>query len=129
MFRQVPSISRVPFVTDAIGRTADVLQRHAGHGCVTDTAGVGVFFEYIARGYKYPSWEYVRIESGVPSNECVYKVQEACPRSAIEGCLTYYKKRATRFDANTVVQTQQGLADFYACPEQTRTAPSNDSQP
>ncbi len=65
---------------------------------------------------RYPNWEYVRIEGSVPTEQCRYIVQESCPETALEGCYTYYKKRATRFDANTVVITSQNLANYYACP-------------
>lgn len=93
---------------------------------------------------RYPNWEYVRIESEIPSKECVYKIQEACSRPGAE-CYDFYKKRATVFGANTVVLTDtskdlsgsskaaiyQGsggasskintnltaLADYYHCPK------------
>ncbi len=66
---------------------------------------------------RYPNWEYVRIEYSKPSNACVYKIQEACnSRTALEGCLNWYKKRATLFNANTVVLTGDTMADYFACP-------------
>jgi len=68
-------------------------------------------------GVKYPGYEYVRIEQSKPSNQCQYKVQESCPYTAAEGCYNWYKKRATTFDANTVVITGNRLADYYHCPE------------
>ncbi len=65
---------------------------------------------------RYPNWEYVRIEASVPDPACVYVVQEACPGwTAVEGCYNWYKKRATTFDANTVVVTGDGLAEYFAC--------------
>jgi hypothetical protein len=68
---------------------------------------------------RYPNWEYVRIEPAVPVSECVYKVQESCPRpTALEGCLNWYKKRATTFGANTVVTTRDNIAEYFACPRQ-----------
>jgi hypothetical protein len=77
---------------------------------------------------RYPNWEYVRIESAVPARECIYKVQEACPRpTALEGCSNWYKKRATKFEANTVVKTEGDLAEYYSCPE--RSDPSILSKP
>ncbi|GEM_PF-854199 len=51
---------------------------------------------------KYPNWQYVRIESSVPASGCVYKMQEACSVDANE-CHDWYKQRATKFNANTVV--------------------------
>jgi hypothetical protein len=75
---------------------------------------------------KYPGWEYVRVEPIPPSTECVYKVQESCPSRAPEGCLNWYKKRATRFQANTIVVTGDYLAEYFACPlPATRKAPSS----
>lgn len=66
---------------------------------------------------RYPNWEYVRIERRVPESRCVYKVQESCPRpSALEGCFNWFKKRATKFEANTVVMTEDNLAEYFACP-------------
>lgn len=66
---------------------------------------------------RYPGYEYVRIEASIPSSECKYVVQEACPRpSALEGCYNYFKKRATTYDANTVVLDQNDLASYYVCP-------------
>lgn len=65
---------------------------------------------------KYRGWEQVRVEKAVPDSECTYQVQEACPPLAMEGCLNYFKKRATRFDANTVVLTESRLAEYYQCP-------------
>jgi hypothetical protein len=93
---------------------------------------------------RYQNWEYVRIEYKVPNELCTYKVQEACSSSGAK-CFNYYKKRATLFDANTVVITNtsknvvgsskavllQGsggantsvrtdvttLADYYYCPK------------
>jgi hypothetical protein len=65
---------------------------------------------------KYPGYQYVRIEKTLPDAQCKYLVQEACPRpTALEGCLNWYKKRATRYDANTVVLTGPGLAEYYDC--------------
>jgi len=53
---------------------------------------------------RYVGWEYVRIEQQLPSNNCEYKIQEACYQPGA-GCFNYYKKRATLFNANTVVLT------------------------
>jgi hypothetical protein len=55
---------------------------------------------------KYPNWEYVRIETSTTDTQCVYKVQEACSLSGAK-CFNWYKKRATKFEANTVVITQK----------------------
>lgn len=95
---------------------------------------------------RYTGWEYVRIEYEVPSTKCEYKIQEACG-SAGAHCFNYFKQRATRFDANTVVITERaegfvssgssfvgqyggggsskaastivGLADYYYCPPES----------
>jgi hypothetical protein len=92
---------------------------------------------------RYPNWEHVRIEYSVPDPSCQYKVQEACGQPGAK-CFVFYKKRATIFDANTVVITTSSkdlagessalvfngagggnsnfrtdvtsLADYYACP-------------
>lgn len=67
---------------------------------------------------RYPGWEHVRIESDVPPRDCEYRIQEACPSTATEGCLNWYKKRATKFGANVVVLTHgRQLADYYTCDE------------
>ena len=67
---------------------------------------------------KYPNWAHVRIEKSVPTEKCVYAVQESCPPLAFEGCLNWYKKRATKFDANTVVidTSDSRIANYYNCP-------------
>ena len=98
---------------------------------------------------RYPNWEYVRIEHSVPSKNCEYKVQEACSHSGA-WCYKWYKKRATIFDANTVVLTNTSkelsasskafiykgsggarseinsnltaLADYYHCPQKIKPA-------
>lgn len=67
-------------------------------------------------GLKYPNWEYVRIERSVPTEKCIYMVQESCPPIALEGCLNWYKKRATKYNANTVVIDDSRLANYYSCP-------------
>lgn len=92
---------------------------------------------------RYPNWQYVRIEQSVPSDACEYKIQEACSHPGAT-CYNWYKQRATKYGANTVVITQaskdisasgksmtfQGsggsntevntnltaLADYYYCP-------------
>lgn len=83
---------------------------------------------------KYKGWEYVRVEYSKPSDKCEYKVQEACSLIGA-GCYKWYKKRATKFNADTVVitQTDKGqltnatglkltsgdqlivIADYYKC--------------
>lgn len=65
---------------------------------------------------KYPNWEHVRIEQSKPTEQCQYKVQESCPGTALEGCYNWFKKRATKYDANMVVTTANRLADYYHCP-------------
>ena len=81
---------------------------------------------------RYPGWEFVRIENSLPSDGCSYKVQEACSvQAATEGCFNWFKKRATLYDANTVVLTgdllveyeadtvvltKELLAEYYTCP-------------
>ncbi len=82
----------------------------------------------------YHNWEYVRIENKLPDPNCVYKMQESCAKRGA-GCLTWFKRRATEFGANTVVITQTenqqqistgmwgvnggdvstSLADYYYC--------------
>lgn len=67
---------------------------------------------------KYPGYEKVRIETSVPDAQCEYLVQEACPHDmAYEGCFNWYKKRATRYGATTVVLplTDDSLGDYYRC--------------
>lgn len=96
-----------------------------------------------AIGNRYPGWQHVRIEYAVPSEDCQYKIQEACSHPG-GVCYNWYKQRATVFGANTVVITHadkvvnsssragvfQGsgggrsetttnmiaLADYYHCP-------------
>jgi hypothetical protein len=88
-------------------------------------------------------WEYVRIERRVPYKDCIYKVQEVCGEKSIPECLNWYKQRAKRFQANTVVLIEDDrsrtliagspnpiapvvkssviatalLADYYFCPK------------
>jgi len=85
----------------------------------------------------YKNWEYVRIESSIPSSECKYKIQEACYQTGAT-CYNWYKKRATIYGANTVVISMKdigqstksnwagnatssdsavtALAEYYFCP-------------
>ena len=85
--------------------------------------------------HRYENWESVRIEQTVPDKSCVYKSQDACGKAGA-GCYNFFKKRATRFQANTVVITSASkdstnfslllgtgggsgitaLADYYSCP-------------
>lgn len=87
---------------------------------------------------KYPNWEVVRIERAKPSGACTYKAQEVCdPKLFPTSCLNWHKKRATIYEANTVVVTDTGsnvqmygganggfmggeyqttVADYYNCP-------------
>ncbi|MDP8266461.1 MAG: hypothetical protein P9M07_05885 [Candidatus Aceula meridiana] len=89
-----------------------------------------------ARGQRYKGWEHVRIQKETPNDNCDYKLQEAC-RDTVPGCYQWYKKRATMFDANTVVITEASeesmavsyklffradmvstmMADYYYCPQ------------
>lgn len=62
---------------------------------------------------KYPNWEYVRIEKQVPVEGCVYKIQEACAEEGAQ-CFNWYKQRATKYNANTVVITQSELQKQYS---------------
>ena len=84
---------------------------------------------------KYPNWQFVRIEHEIPSSECVYRLQESCSAYGAK-CYDWYKKRATIYEANTVVITEESgstsisgvgsivtggrrmtaLADYYWCP-------------
>jgi hypothetical protein len=54
---------------------------------------------------RYFGWEYVRIEDKVPSDQCVYKVQEVCPIKGAKA-LIWFKKHARLYGANTVVITK-----------------------
>ena len=88
--------------------------------------------------YKYPGWQQVRIEYELPDESCQYKIQDSC-QHASNRCFQWYKQRATRWDANTVVitppeglETKQtvtntkvsvtpydlslALAEYYYCP-------------
>ncbi|MDP1527705.1 MAG: hypothetical protein Q8M20_18025 [Rhodocyclaceae bacterium] len=62
---------------------------------------------------KYPNWQYVRIEKEVPSPSCIYKMQEACADGGAN-CFDWYKQRATKYDANTVVITQSEAQKRYS---------------
>lgn len=53
---------------------------------------------------RYPNWQYVRIENQKPDPSCEYKIQETCSKPG-DKCYVFYKKRATKFGANTVVIT------------------------
>lgn len=96
------------------------------------------------------NWVYVRIEYAVPSKSCVYKVQEPCGLANAQ-CFSWFKQRAARFGANTVVITQSdagysstgdsfvfngsggsssksnttiiALADYYFCPADNTSKP------
>lgn len=51
--------------------------------------------------WRYPNWEYVRVENQVPPS-CIYKMQESCNQSPAD-CPKWFKLRATTYGANTVV--------------------------
>jgi hypothetical protein len=94
--------------------------------------------------WRYPNWEYVRIEQNVPEQACVYKFQESCSQQA-NTCLKWHQKRATKYNANTVVITQavnqasykvglfratggdntSTLADYYFCNTPKNITPRN----
>lgn len=75
---------------------------------------------------KYPGWERVRVESDKPNQSCEYKAQGVCGKYSAK-CFFYFKKRAVRADANTVVITTEIsddpmlmrrkpiFADYYDC--------------
>lgn len=63
--------------------------------------------------WRYPNWEYVRVEDKVPSTACVYKIQEACSQPANK-CLNWHKQRATQFNADTVVISKESSQNSYA---------------
>ncbi len=63
--------------------------------------------------YRYPNWEYVRLEFAVPDTSCVYKIQETCSQAG-NHCMDWYKQRATTFGANTVVITSKENQQFFA---------------
>lgn len=106
----------------------------------------GIFGALLLAGcsnLKYPGWQHVRIEVYSAPESCQYVMQEACSLPGAE-CFDWYKKRAIKYDANTVVIThaKQGvtteksgfliggigstgtrtstsviaLADYYFCP-------------
>lgn len=105
---------------------------------------MGIFLAGCASA-RYKGWEYVRIEKEIPSPACEYKIQEACSYAGAL-CYNWYKRRATKFGANTVVLTDvskdrvsagsavvinsvgsantksaivmTALADYYFCPQQ-----------
>ena len=51
--------------------------------------------------WRYPNWEYVRVENKVPPSR-LYKMQESCNQSPAD-CPKWFKLRATTYGANTVV--------------------------
>lgn len=61
-----------------------------------------------------------RIMSAVPSEQCVFKLQEVCKKNDA-GCYGWFQKRAARRDANVIVMPLEGaamaVADYYHCPE------------
>jgi hypothetical protein len=57
-------------------------------------------------------WEYVRIERELPSKSCVYKMQDSCSTKNAN-CFNDLKKRATAYDANTVLITEEKDQDGY----------------
>jgi hypothetical protein len=63
----------------------------------------------------YPNWESVRIESCIHNKPCVSKGKiEAC-RDYRSSCSDWFKKRATKFDANTVVIDSAQVGRYYQC--------------
>jgi len=100
---------------------------------------------------RYPGWQYVRIESAVPYENCEYKIQGSCSGPAGH-CYNQYRQKAITYGANTVVMTEikegnqdvvetyfvgnsaisqssgavptiTGLADYYYCPPRDKTRP------
>ncbi len=95
-----------------------------------------LFVDGCARS-RYKGWEFVRVENTLPSPDCQFKVQENCSKLG-NGCFDWFKKRATVFNANTVVVTKtselgstseirpfhkrtgtlfESLANYYDCPK------------
>ncbi len=58
-------------------------------------------------------WEYVRIESAVPNETCVYKMQEPCSLPNNK-CMNWHKQRAARLHADTVVIVDKENQEAYA---------------
>jgi hypothetical protein len=64
---------------------------------------------------KYPGWERVSIEQSVFNKPCKYVYEEQCSNGSI-GCVDWYKKRATTYNANTVViETDKQAANYFYC--------------
>lgn len=55
-------------------------------------------------------WEYVRLEDRVPADNCVYKMQETCALPT-NRCYNWHKQRAVKYQADTVVVTNQESLD------------------
>ncbi len=75
---------------------------------------------------RYPNWEYVRIEQAVPDVSCAYKMQEACSLE-LNQCLDWHKKRATKYNANTVVITSKENMHEFSASGWTGSAKSTDN--
>ncbi len=63
---------------------------------------------------KYPNWEQVSIESSVINKPCESKLRLA-EHCNDEDCETWFKKRATIYNANTVVRHKNNYASYFYC--------------
>ncbi len=62
----------------------------------------------------YPNWQSVNIESCIHNKPCVSKgIKEKCNQSY--GCDDWFKKRATRVNANTAVVDSNATATYFQC--------------
>lgn len=63
---------------------------------------------------KYPNWEKVSIESSVINKSCESKLRLA-EHCNDDDCDTWFKKRATIYNANTVVRHKNSYASYFYC--------------
>jgi len=63
---------------------------------------------------KYPNWEQVSIEQSVINKPCESKLRLA-EHCNDDDCNTWFKKRATIYNANTVVRHKNNYASYFYC--------------
>jgi len=79
------------------------------------STGSCTFVETFRTAGRLAATRYATPPTRVYTRETRQKEAPLSPPTALEGCLNWYKKRATRYDANTVVLTEDRMAEYYLC--------------
>ncbi|MGZ8911258.1 MAG: hypothetical protein ACXW09_14900 [Methylococcaceae bacterium] len=63
--------------------------------------------------WKYPGWEQVSLEQSVFKKPCLFRKEELCRDE--DDCISWYKKRAVAYKANTIVIDRNLNGAYFYC--------------